>query len=302
MEHVFDRLTAIVGASQVRQKEPMRLHTTFRVGGPADFFVTPQTEEQLSSLLTFCKNSGLSHFIIGNGSNLLVSDSGYRGVIIQLFQNHNRISVDGTCIYAQSGALLSKIAAEAQNSGLTGFEFAAGIPGTMGGACMMNAGAYGGEMKDVLISVRVMNPDGSVCKLPAKELDLGYRSSSLDRNNQIVLEGTLSLTPGDPRQIADTIQALAAKRRAKQPLEYPSAGSTFKRPPGHFAGQLIQNAGLAGYTSGGACVSEKHCGFVINKGNASAEDVWNVIRHVQEEVERQFHVHLHTEVKLLGDF
>ncbi len=302
MNAVSDKLASIAGPENLMVNEPMRLHTTFRVGGPADYFVRPQTIDQLAALLAFCRENEQPCYVIGNGSNLLVSDEGYRGVIIQLFQNHDHIRVEGTRIIAQSGAMLSRIASLALQEGLTGFEFASGIPGTFGGACVMNAGAYGGELKDVLVSVSVMDQNGTVSTISPEAMELGYRTSRFPKNQEIVLEGTLSLHQGDPAEIRANMMELTAKRKEKQPLEFASAGSTFKRPAGYFAGKLIEDAGLRGFSVGGAAVSEKHCGFVVNKGTASAADVWKVITHVQEEVYRQSGVQLQTEVKLLGSF
>ncbi len=302
MNALTDKLTSIVGPEQIRINEPMSLHTTFHTGGPADYFVMPRTPAQLSGLLAFSREWDIPCYLIGNGSNLLVSDRGYRGIIIQLFQNYSDIRVHDHRITAQAGALLSRIAAAALDASLSGFAFAAGIPGTLGGACVMNAGAYGGEMKDVLESVSLMEEDGRVSTLSAKDLGLGYRTSKIARNRQILLEATIALTPGNADEIRSVMADLAKRRREKQPLEYGSAGSTFKRPPGYFAGKLIQDCGLRGYSMGGASVSEKHCGFIINQDHASSDDIYRLIRHVQETVLRQFQVALEPEVKLLGEF
>lgn len=302
MNHFSDQLNRIAGAAQVRISEPMRLHTTFRAGGPADYFVQPQTDEALLSLIALCKAQQMPYYIIGNGSNLLVSDEGYRGVIIQLCQNRSNIRADGSKIIAQAGALLSSVAAFALRNVLTGFEFAAGIPGTIGGACVMNAGAYGGEMKDVLVSVRLLDTQGHISDVPADALSLGYRTSRIAGSGEIVLEAAIALQTGDQTHIQARMQQLAAKRREKQPLEYGSAGSTFKRPEGYFAGKLIEDAGLRGYCIGDAAVSDKHCGFVVNKGAATASDIMRVIMHTQQEVLKQFGVTLEPEVKLLGHF
>lgn len=286
----------------IQTNEPMREHTTLRIGGAADYFVTPKTKEELAKVVRCCMKHEIPCYIIGNGSNLLVSDKGFRGVIIQLYKNMNRILVEGEVITAQAGALLSQIAAKALEHSLTGFEFAAGIPGTLGGACVMNAGAYGGEMKQVLKEVTVMDQKGEIVTLAAEELELGYRTSRIAKEDLIALEAKIMLKPGDGAQIKDYMDELREKRVSKQPLEYPSAGSTFKRPEGYFAGKLIQDSGLRGFSVGGAQVSEKHCGFVINKGNATAADVDELMRQVSLRVKEKFGVTLEPEVKRLGEF
>lgn len=285
---------------QVLVEEPMKKHTTFRIGGPARYFCQPQTPQQLSATVKACREAKEDYYILGNGSNVLVSDEGYRGVVIQLFQNRNEICIEGERIHAQAGALLVKIAHEAAKAGLAGMEFASGIPGTIGGALVMNAGAYGGEMKDIVVEALVMKEDGELLKLTRDEMELGYRTSVIAKENYIVLEAVLELKKGEPDQIEARMQELKNARTSKQPLEYPSAGSTFKRPEGYFAGKLIMDAGLRGFRIGGAQVSEKHCGFVINTGDATAKDVMDLIGHVQVEVKKQFGVDLEMEVKTLG--
>ena len=280
----------------------MKNHVTFRVGGPADFFVTPKNYEELSGVLKCCAKYEMPCYIMGNGSNLLVSDQGYRGVVIQLFRQLNDIQCEGNVIRAQAGALLSAVANRALEEKLTGFEFAAGIPGTLGGACVMNAGAYGGEMKDVLKSVTVLTREGERITLQKNELELGYRTSIIAKKDYIVLEAEIELEVGDAEEIKAVMDDLKERRTTKQPLEYPSAGSTFKRPEGYFAGKLIQESGLQGFQVGGAQVSEKHCGFVINKDQATAADIAELIRQVQDRVEEKFGVRLETEVKRLGEF
>ena len=283
-------------------EEPMKKHTTFRVGGPADLFVMPSSEEEVKAAAAICDEEKVPYYIVGNGSNLLVSDKGYRGVIIQLYKEMSRIRVEDNVIYAQAGASLAKIANTALESSLTGFEFAAGIPGTIGGACVMNAGAYGGEMKDVLLEVRVMTSDGEVIVLPKEKLELGYRTSVIAKEGYIVLEAAIELRPGEQETIRTYMEELREKRTSKQPLEYPSAGSTFKRPEGFFAGKLIQDAGLRGFQVGGAQVSEKHCGFVINAHEATAADIVSLMDQVSGRVREQFGVVLEPEVKKLGEF
>lgn len=280
----------------------MKKHTTFRLGGAADYFLSPEKAEQVAKLIHICREENIPYFILGNGSNLLVSDKGYRGTVIQIFKNMNNIRVEGTKLYVQAGALLSAIARKALDAGLTGMEFASGIPGTVGGAAVMNAGAYGGEMKDIIKAVTVLTKEGEMRVLDASELQFGYRTSVIKENGYVVLEAVIQLCPGDKETIQKRMEELKEQRVTKQPLEYASAGSTFKRPEGYFAGKLIQDAGLRGYQVGGAQVSEKHCGFVVNTGVAVAEDVWNLIHDVQKKVFDKFQVKLEPEVKFLGDF
>lgn len=298
----YDELLRILPKDRVKLNEPMNRHTTFRVGGPADYFVMPGTGEELLRVIDCCNKAEAPYYIVGNGSNLLVSDKGYRGVVIQIFKSMGQIRVNENCITAQAGALLSGIAAKALEHGLSGFEFAAGIPGTLGGACVMNAGAYGGEMKDVLKQVMVMSREGEIFTIPARELELGYRTSVIAKKGYIVLEAVIELKEGEPEEIRALMDELKEKRVSKQPLEFPSAGSTFKRPEGYFAGKLIQDSGLRGFQVGGAQVSEKHCGFVINKDRATAADIAELMRQVSEKVKRDSGVTLTPEVKRLGEF
>lgn len=298
----YERLIDIMDQESVLLDEPMKKHTTFRIGGPSDYFVLPKNIEEVKGVIALCKEKEVPFYILGNGSNLLVSDDGFRGVIIQLYKNMSHIEVEGNAIRAQVGALLSQIAAEALQNGLTGFEFASGIPGTLGGAVVMNAGAYGGEMKDVLTEVTALTQDGEVKVLKKEELDLGYRTSVVGKKGYIALEAVVELQKGNPDEIKATMDDLKERRTTKQPLEYPSAGSTFKRPEGYFAGKLIQDTGLRGFSVGGAQISEKHCGFVINKDHATAKDVAELMREVSDRVEAKFGVPLEPEVKKLGDF
>lgn len=281
--------------------EPMRKHTTFQIGGPADLFVTPKTVSELQEILAMCREADKPWFILGNGSNLLVSDKGYRGVVINIGHELGDVTVTGNTITAGAGAMLRKVAEAAKNASLTGLEFASGIPGTLGGAIVMNAGAYGGEMVQVVKKVTVLTKDGDVKIIPVEEMDMGYRHSCILPMGYIVLEVEMELAPGELDAIKGRTAELAAARKEKQPLEYPSAGSTFKRPEGYFAGKLIQDAGLRGFTVGGACISEKHCGFVVNKGGATCEDVLALCRQVSDKVESMFGVGLEMEIKLLGD-
>ena len=282
--------------------EPMKNHTTFRIGGPADALALPKTPEEVAEVVRFCHEHAQPYYVLGNGSNLLVSDEGYRGLVLQLYRNFNDIQVNGETITVQSGAMLAAVARTAYQTGLTGLEFASGIPGPIGGAVVMNAGAYGGEMKHVLREVTVLTKEGEVLVIPAKALELGYRTSVIPKNGWIVLGAVLQLKKGDQEQILARMEELKEQRITKQPLDLPSAGSTFKRPEGYFAGKLIMDAGLRGFTVGGAQVSEKHCGFVVNRGDATAADVWELICEVKRRVKERTGVELEPEVKLLGDF
>lgn len=299
---LYNRLCTITKQENVLKDEPMKKHTTFRIGGPADYFVTPESKEEIQAIVELCKKEEIPYSVIGNGSNLLVGDKGYRGVILQIFKKMNQIRVEENKIYAGAGALLSKIAATALSESLTGFEFAAGIPGTLGGAVRMNAGAYGGEMKDVLTEVTVLTREGEIRTVPAEKLEMGYRTSLAAKNGWIILEAVLKFQKGDAEAIRGRMEELKMQRVTKQPLDLPSAGSTFKRPEGYFAGKLIMDAGLRGFTVGGAQISEKHCGFVVNKGGATAEDVRNLICAVQKKVQEDAGVKLEPEVKFLGEF
>lgn len=292
----------LLGEDRVFTEEAMSQHTTFKIGGPADYFLMPDKGEDVGRVIKICKEKEIPYFILGNGSNLLVGDGGYRGAVIQIYRNMSSVTVEGNEITAQAGALLSAVAAAAKNASLTGFEFAGGIPGTIGGAVVMNAGAYGGEMKDVLTEVTVMNAEGDIFTLPTEELELGYRTSIIKTAGYIVLEAKIRLKEGDLEVIRETMKDLTIRRTTKQPLEYPSAGSTFKRPEGYFAGKLIMDSGLAGYKVGGAQVSEKHCGFVINAGDATARDVRTLMDNVRDIVYKKYGVTLEPEVKFLGEF
>lgn len=301
-QNFYQELAGILPESRIKTDEPMKQHTTFRTGGPADYFVMPETKEELRETVSLLKSARKPYYIVGNGSNLLISDTGYRGTVIQIYKEMSEITVNGNVIRAQAGTLLSRIAGKALESGLTGFEFAAGIPGTLGGACVMNAGAYGGEMKDVLSEVLVLTPEGEFVTLSSEELEFGYRTSVIAKKGYIVLEASVLLSEGAEKEIRERMEELRKKRVSKQPLEYPSAGSTFKRPEGYFAGKLIEDAGLRGFRIGGAQVSEKHCGFVINRGDATSAEILELMRQVSARVEEQFGVVLEPEVKRLGEF
>ena len=299
---LYKELCAAVGAEHVLRDEPMNRHTTFRIGGPADFFVQPSCTEEIKAVRELCRLGEVPCYIIGNGSDLLVGDKGYRGVIIQICKRMNEVRAGGERIIVQAGALLSRTAAAAYEASLTGMEFASGIPGTVGGALRMNAGAYGGEMKQIVESAEVLTAEGEVLELSAGELGMGYRTSVISRNDYVALSAVLKLERGDQKAIRARMDELKEKRVEKQPLEYGSAGSTFKRPEGYFAGKLIQDAGLRGYRVGDAQVSEKHCGFVINRGKATAAEVARLMDDVADRVEEKFGVRLEPEVKKIGEF
>ncbi len=300
-DQFFENLETIMDRDCIFQKEMMKNHTTFRVGGPADVLLKPKGAE-LGNVIKLCGQEGVPFCVIGNGSNLLVGDKGIRGVVIEMASGDAPIRIAGDTLRASAGAMLSKAASAAAEAGLSGLEFAAGIPGTVGGAIVMNAGAYGGEIKDVLESVRVIGKHGEEKELAAGELGLGYRKSNLPDSRYIVTEAVMRLARGERGAILEKMNALKEQRREKQPLEHPSAGSTFKRPEGHFAGQLIMEAGLRGYQVGGARISDKHCGFVINCGEATALDILRLIQEVTEKVERRSGITLEPEVRLLGEF
>ena len=289
------------------QQEPLASHTTFQIGGPAVFWCTPKNADQLRRTLALCRENGVRTYLLGNGSNTLFADEGYDGAVIDLrglnFGPTAEPRPDGsTRLTAGAGLTLGRLCAVAQQQSLAGIAFACGIPGTIGGAVYMNAGAYGGEMKDVLTEVTVMDEEGEIITLPADKLELGYRTSIIKTAGYIVLEAKLQLKKGNPEVIRETMKDLTIRRTTKQPLEYPSAGSTFKRPEGYFAGKLIMDSGLAGYQVGGAQVSEKHCGFVINAGGATARDVRTLMDNVRDIVYKKYGVALEPEVKFLGDF
>lgn len=299
---IYDYIKQIVPQENILFDEPMSRHTTFRIGGNAKCLIRVTDKQQLIKLVPLLQKIGQDYFILGNGSNLLVGDRGYSGIIVKLESKTGGIRAEGERITASAGSLLSRTAAFARDNALTGMEFAAGIPGTIGGAIVMNAGAYDGEMRQIVESVEVMDRDGEILVLDNDTMEFGYRTSVIKNRPFIVLEATLRLSQGDEAEISRKMDDLAARRREKQPLEYASAGSTFKRPEGYFAGKLIMDAGLRGFGIGGAKVSEKHCGFVVNTGNATAADVREVIEEVQERVKATLGVRLEREVIYLGDF
>lgn len=281
--------------------EPMKNHTSFKIGGPADVLIIPEREEEIVNAIRFCRENQIKYFIMGNGSNLLVKDTGIRGAVIKVANGFDRIEVIGERVICQSGALLSKVAKYALKHSLTGFEFASGIPGTIGGAIAMNAGAYGGEMKDVVSKVKAIDRNNNIVELTNADMNFRYRGSLVSDENLIVLGVELNLQKGDYSSIEAKMKDLTERRVSKQPLEYPSAGSTFKRPEGYFAGKLIEDAGLRGVRYGDAQVSEKHCGFVINVGEATFDHVITLIRMIQKVVYDKFNVKLEPEVKIIGD-
>lgn len=299
-EEILNSIKSIVSEDRMIVHEPMSKHTTFKIGGPCDLYVSIANIKEAEDLIRLLSINGISYFVIGNGSNLLVSDEGYRGVIIEIGKNYSNIGIDGNLITVDAGALLVKIANEAYKAGLTGMEFASGIPGTIGGGVYMNAGAYGGELKDIIKSVTMLNTEtGEIIEKRCDEMKFSYRYSIAKEEPLIVLKAVLELKPGEKDIIKARMDELKVQRTSKQPLEYPSAGSTFKRPEGYFAGKLIQDCGLKGYTVGGAQVSEKHSGFVINTGNATAKDVLTLINDVQTIVNKNFNVSLEPEVCIL---
>lgn len=300
MKQIIEALSAFARPDQILLNEPMSRHTTFRVGGPADAMFLPESGEQVAAALKAAQSAGVPAYVIGNGSNLLVKDGGIRGLVIVLGEGMSAVSREGNTITAQAGASLARVAAFAQSEGLSGLEFASGIPGTLGGGCAMNAGAYGGQLSDCLVDAQVLM-GGEARTLSAAEMEMGYRTTRPLREGGVVLSARFALTADDPGAIGTRMKELNARRRDKQPLNYPSAGSTFKRPEGHFAGALIEGAGLKGRSVGGARVSEKHAGFIINTGNATAADILGLIRLVQAEVREKYGVELETEVRIIGE-
>lgn len=300
-ESNYQQLSALLPAGCARENVVLAPYTTMRTGGPAALFAEPRNAQQLTRVHQWAQEKGLSLLILGNGSNLLIADSGFDGLVIHLGRALSEVSVFANTLTAQAGASLAAAARAAAQASLTGLEFAAGIPGSIGGAVCMNAGAYGGEIAQVIVSARVLTPEG-VRTVSKEELTLGYRSSAVMQNGWVVLEATFELTPGNPDQIKATMADLAARRREKQPLQYPSCGSFFKRPVGYYAGALIEQAGLKGYRVGDAQVSEMHAGFVINRGHATSSEIYRLMQDVQRRVQAQFGVALEPEVRLIGHF
>lgn len=299
-DKIYDYAKSIGCPSQ--RDVPMSKYTTFRIGGNASVMLTPTTDEQLASIIKKCKEDNIKPFIIGNGSNMLISDKGLDTVVINMCRPDPKIElVNGDTVVCDAGATMSKVCNFALENGLTGLEFAFGIPGSAGGAAYMNAGAYGGEMKDVVVECRHIDSDGNFGSLKGEELGLAYRTSAYEHNGYIITTLVMKLSKGNKDEIRAKMQELLQRRKDKQPLEYPSAGSTFKRPEGYFAGALIEECGLKGYSVGGAQVSEKHAGFVINKGDASAKDVLDLIKYIQDKVLSEKGVMLEPEVRLIEE-
>ncbi|MCT4606473.1 MAG: UDP-N-acetylmuramate dehydrogenase [Marinisporobacter sp.] len=300
INNVYNRLIEKIQPEQILKNEPMKKHTSFRIGGPVDLMILPKTKEEVQGAINICKKYQVDYYIIGNGSNLLVRDEGIRGVVIKLADNFNKINIMKNRVIAQSGVLLSSLSNRLVKESFKGFEFASGIPGTLGGAVVMNAGAYGGEMKDVLVGAYVVDEKGNFIYLNKEELALDYRTSVIQEKGYVVVEAEMVFEKGEMAEIKEKIKDFTKRRTTKQPLHLPSAGSTFKRPTGYFAGKLIEDAGLKGVRVGGAQVSALHCGFVVNVGNATAEDVIHLIELVQKVVKDQFGITLETEVKIMG--
>lgn len=298
----IDAIKKIAGSSKLLKDGPMSRHTTFKTGGTADIYIEAENEETVKKTVDFCRLNNIDYYITGNGSNLLVSDDGFRGLILSTAALKDTLEVNGEYLTCSAGYTLAVAANKAAENGLGGMEFASGIPGSVGGAVFMNAGAYGSEIENILQSVRLLEADGTIRTADACELELSYRSSNIGALSRVILRADFKLKKGDKALISEKMAELNLKRRTKQPLDYPSAGSTFKRPDGYFAGALIEKAGLKGFSIGGAQVSEKHCGFVINKGNATSSDIYNLIKHIQKTVLINSGVELTPEIRLVGKF
>lgn len=301
INEIYEGIKSRIASENILRNEMMKNHTSFKIGGPADIMILPKTIDEIVSSVSYCKKHNIKHLIIGNGSNLLVSDRGIRGVVIKIADNFSNVIIKETKVKAQAGILLSRLAKLIMNESLEGFEFASGIPGTLGGAVAMNAGAYGGEMKDIITGASILDNDGRVIYLNKEDLKLGYRNSIIQEKNYTVLEVDMELNRGDFEKIKNITDDLTKRRTTKQPLHLPSAGSTFKRPDGYYAGKLIEDSGLKGVRIGDAQVSDIHCGFVVNLGNATFEDVYNLIKLIQKVVMDKFGVKLETEVKIIRE-
>lgn len=300
-EALIKYISNITGSENISINEPMKKHTSFKVGGPADILVTPQNPSQISEILKYSKRENIPVFVMGNGTNLVVSDKGIRGIVIKIYDNMNHFDVKENIVEAYSGILMSKVANVAYHNQLTGLEFASGIPGTLGGAVTMNAGAYGGEIKDIVFETTYLDKDGEFKMLRNEEHEFDYRTSLIQKQSGIVVKSSMRLKKGCKDKIKETMMDLSKRRQDKQPLELPSAGSVFKRPEGYFAGKLIEDSGLKGYKIGGAEVSVKHCGFIVNAGGATAKDIMDLVAHIKESVYNKFGVELHPEVRIVGE-
>ena len=298
---ILEVLEKTVDKKHILIDEPMKNHSSFKIGGPADFLVLPEKMEEIAGTVRNLKKEKIPYMIIGNASNLLIRDKGIRGVVIKLGESYNQVTIEGTTVTAESGILLSRLAKRIAKASLKGFEFASGIPGSLGGAVFMNAGAYGGEMKDVVTLVRALNDHGDVVTFSNQELQMGYRSSILQEKHYAVLEVVMELETGNSEEIYAKIQELDYQRTTKQPINLPSAGSVFKRPEGYFAGKLIQDSGLKGCRVGGAEVSTLHCGFIVNQGGATAQDVMDLVGKVQKTVKEKYGVDLQRELRIIGE-
>lgn len=301
MESLYQNLCSLIGAENVLCSESMRDHTSFHIGGAADFFVTPDTQEKIRDLVLFSRKENTALTVIGNGSNLLVRDKGIRGIVLCIGEKFSSFQIDGESVHAKAGILLSTLSSHILKASLTGFEFASGIPGTLGGGITMNAGAYGGELKDIVETVELMDREGNLLTLNNEQMNFGYRKSLVSSENFIVLSASMRLSRGDQQEIREKIGDFTIRRNTKQPLSAYSAGSTFKRPEGYFAGKLIEEAGLKGLEMGEAAVSDLHSGFVINKGNASCQEILDLISFIKSEVFEKFGVPLEEEVKIIGE-
>ena len=296
---IYEQLRQSMDESLLRKDEPLAEYISFRVGGPCDCMITPRTAEELAAAIKTCREKEIPFFILGNGTNVIAPDEGYRGAVIHIGKAFSGIECSGNRITAGAGALLAAVSKKAYENGLTGLEFAGGIPGSVGGGIVMNAGAYGGELKQVVTKVTSMDMDGEIHVYKGEECGFGYRASIFQQNGEIVLEAVCELQPGDPKEILAVMEDLMHRRNTKQPLQYPSAGSTFKRPEGYFAGKLIEDSGLKGVSVGGAAVSELHAGFVINKGGATASDILTLMELIQNTVYDNYHVMLQPEVRII---
>jgi UDP-N-acetylmuramate dehydrogenase len=300
MKEIIKRLQSIIGENRVLKNEALKEHTYFKIGGPAKILVKVNSIVEIKKIIQLCMDEDINYYVIGNGTNILVPDEGLDAVIIKIAEDYSDYRIQGDKVYVQSGMLLSTLSKKIAKASLSGFEFASGIPGTVGGAIYMNAGAYGGEMKDIVEYAQVLDDEGKVRKIMNKDLELGYRKSIISKKNYIVLSVCFRLIKGDIHEIMKNIRILDEKRISKQPINMPSAGSTFKRPEGYYAGKLIDDAGLRGFRFRDAQVSDKHCGFVVNRGNASCKDILQLIEMVKKIVSDQFNVTLEREVRILG--
>lgn len=298
---IYDKLKDFISEDRIKINEPMKNHTSFQIGGACDILVLPRSQSEIKKIIDLCRENQTPFFVMGNGTNLLIKDSGIRGVVIKLAQNFNDIKVDGNIITCKAGVAMSAISRVALENSLSGLEFANGIPGSVGGACVMNAGAYGGEMADVVKKVKVMDFEGNVYEMSKDQIGYSYRKSSLQKGDKILLEVEMELKPGNYDEIKSKMEKCMSLRRQKQPLNMPSAGSAFKRPKDNYAGLLIEKAGLKGYSIGGAMVSDLHAGFIVNTGNATCADVEALLNHVKKVVKEKFNIELEPEIKIRGN-